>query len=223
MALRFLSNGLMARSLHNNVIAANVHTSSALWARTFDKTRHLKETKDEGTKGESSIVLDAALNKWDNSIIFPITITAYTCLYTDCVFFRRSIFPDEDLPNRDFFGTKFMDLPIVNIKTTPNNTLFNVTDAKGTTIFTWSSGCEGFKNARKGTNIAAQTAAATIATVCVQANWSSHQSQCVVSKISWLDYTFLQFVESSGAGNQTCACNSTRPRTRTNGNARKYS
>lgn len=79
---------------------------------------------------------------------------------------RTSIFPDEHLPARLFFGTPFKNLPIVNIKTTPNNTIINVTDGKGLCKFLHSCGVEGFKNTRKGTNIAAQATATTIAAVC---------------------------------------------------------
>jgi len=73
-------------------------------------------------------------------------------------------------------------LPIIHIKATYNNTLFSITDHTGrvlawtSSVRVWSSGvllyilpiqgsC-GFKNARRGTTFAAQSAAMTAAQVC---------------------------------------------------------
>lgn len=42
-----------------------------------------------------------------------------------------------------------------------------ITDDKGKVISLHSAGVEGFKNAKKGTNIAAQQAAITFGNVCV--------------------------------------------------------
>lgn len=56
----------------------------------------------------------------------------------------------------------FYSLPIVNIRTSPNNTIINVTDSSGVPRLIRSCGIEGFKNARKGTNIAAQATAVNI-------------------------------------------------------------
>lgn len=75
------------------------------------------------------------------------------------------MFPDAKTPFKVFGGLQFKDLPIVNIKTTPNNTIINATDAKGVPYLVHSCGCEGFKNARKGTNIAAQATAITLSGV----------------------------------------------------------
>lgn len=74
---------------------------------------------------------------------------------------RFDIFPDERTPNRIFNGILYTELPIVNIKVTKNNTIMTLTDPKGTVLSIHSSGIEGFKNARKGTNVAAQQAALT--------------------------------------------------------------
>ncbi|XP_032685772.1 30S ribosomal protein S11 isoform X2 [Odontomachus brunneus] len=74
---------------------------------------------------------------------------------------QENLFPDEDTPNRLFNGVPYKELHIINIKSTPNNTIMNFTDYKGKAITLHSSGIEGFKNARKGTNIAAQQAAIT--------------------------------------------------------------
>lgn len=103
-------------------------------------------------------------------------------------------FPDIHLPTRDFSGTMFKDLPIVNVKASMNNTLINVTDPNGKCKINdpneclWqiffiscnsiacspfsglvqtmrSCGYDGFKNARKGTNVAAQATGFTFGKV----------------------------------------------------------
>uniref|UniRef100_T1J6Q2 Ribosomal protein S11 n=1 Tax=Strigamia maritima TaxID=126957 RepID=T1J6Q2_STRMM len=60
------------------------------------------------------------------------------------------MYPDENTPNLMFNGIRFAELPICHIKATKNNTLMTLTDRLG------------FKNTRKGTNIAAQTTGITI-------------------------------------------------------------
>ncbi|KAI1889773.1 hypothetical protein AGOR_G00166380 [Albula goreensis] len=55
-------------------------------------------------------------------------------------------------------GKKFEELPIAHIKATYNNTHIQVTDSQGQYMVRTSCGTEGFKNAKKGTPIAAQTA-----------------------------------------------------------------
>ncbi|RLU26155.1 hypothetical protein DMN91_002321 [Ooceraea biroi] len=74
---------------------------------------------------------------------------------------QTNLFPDADTPNRLFNGVPYTQLHIVNIKSTPNNTIMTVTDSGGRVISLHSAGVEGFKNAKKGTNIAAQQAAIT--------------------------------------------------------------
>ncbi|KAK2581518.1 hypothetical protein KPH14_005177 [Odynerus spinipes] len=75
------------------------------------------------------------------------------------------LFPDEETPNLLFKGIPYKELPIIDIKATSNNTIMSLSDHKGITIATHSAGVEGFKNARKGTNIAAQQAAITFGDV----------------------------------------------------------
>ncbi|XP_078097444.1 small ribosomal subunit protein uS11m [Mustelus asterias] len=55
-------------------------------------------------------------------------------------------------------GKKYEDLHIVHIKATYNNTHIQVTTQEGQSMVRTSCGTEGFKNAKKGTPIAAQTA-----------------------------------------------------------------
>lgn len=76
------------------------------------------------------------------------------------------MFPTLETPDMLFNGVRFADLPVCHIKTTPNNTIISVTDAKGRELYGYRScGMEGFKNTRKGTNIAAQATAITLGTV----------------------------------------------------------
>ncbi|KAG7273695.1 hypothetical protein CRUP_017448 [Coryphaenoides rupestris] len=66
------------------------------------------------------------------------------------------------LPGQDshlrWAGQTFNQLPIAHIKATYNNTHVQVTDSAGLSLVRTSCGTEGFKNAKKSTPIAAQTA-----------------------------------------------------------------
>ena len=76
------------------------------------------------------------------------------------------MFPTEETPNSLFNGIRFADIPICHIKTTPNNTIIQITDSTCVKSLGYRScGMEGFKNTRKGTNIAAQATAITLGTV----------------------------------------------------------
>lgn len=55
-------------------------------------------------------------------------------------------------------GMKFEEVPIAHIKATYNNTHIQVVSAANTSLVRTSCGTEGFRNAKKGTGIAAQTA-----------------------------------------------------------------
>ncbi|KAF2881379.1 hypothetical protein ILUMI_24793 [Ignelater luminosus] len=98
---------------------------------------------DEGTAGERAIDIDGRMQK-------------------------DSLFPDEDTPNRLFHGTPFKELPIFNIRVSPNNTILSLTDYKGVPKLIRSCGVEGFKHTKKGTNIAAQATAITIGTKAME-------------------------------------------------------
>uniref|UniRef100_A0A3Q2NNR7 Small ribosomal subunit protein uS11m n=1 Tax=Fundulus heteroclitus TaxID=8078 RepID=A0A3Q2NNR7_FUNHE len=71
-----------------------------------------------------------------------------------------SYFPP--LPGQDsalrWGGKKFEELPIVQIKATYNNTHIQLSDSAGQSLVRTSCGTEGFKNIKKSTPIAAQTA-----------------------------------------------------------------
>ncbi|XP_015365574.1 PREDICTED: 28S ribosomal protein S11, mitochondrial [Diuraphis noxia] len=96
--------------------------------------------KDEGTEGEKFVFIDSSITK------------------------KEDMFPDINTPNMLFGGVKFSDVPICHIKSSRNNTILHVTKVNGERIIIRSCGMEGFKNTRKGTNIAAQATAIGLAT-----------------------------------------------------------
>lgn len=55
-------------------------------------------------------------------------------------------------------GQKYSDLPVANVKASYNNTIITISKASGAVICTSSGGIVGFRNAKKKTTIAAQTA-----------------------------------------------------------------
>ncbi|XP_065224153.1 small ribosomal subunit protein uS11m [Planococcus citri] len=79
---------------------------------------------------------------------------------------REDMFIDERTPDLLFNGVRWAEIPICNIHVTKNNTIINVSNFQGKTIVIRSCGMEGFKNCRKGTNIAAQTTALAVSQKC---------------------------------------------------------
>jgi len=78
---------------------------------------------------------------------------------------RDDMFPDAETPDKLYDGVRFADIPVCHIKTSKNNTLVHITDSLGEHICYRSCGMEGFKNTRKGTNIAAQATAISLASI----------------------------------------------------------
>ncbi|XP_058811407.1 small ribosomal subunit protein uS11m [Topomyia yanbarensis] len=105
--------------------------------------------KDEGTVGERSIDIDSLMKK------------------------KVQLFPDANTPTTLFNGVPFNEIPICNIRVTPNNTVITICDAKGTPQFIRSCGIEGFKNTRKGTNIAAQATAISICSKAIERGYKT--------------------------------------------------
>ena len=68
---------------------------------------------------------------------------------------------------------------VVHIKSTFNNTIVNITDLQGNTLFWSSAGSNGFKGAKKGTPFAAQSAAEKVATLAYEQGM--RQADIVVS------------------------------------------
>ncbi|XP_017779298.1 PREDICTED: 30S ribosomal protein S11 [Nicrophorus vespilloides] len=123
------------------ISAQPLSTTAAKCRQVEDRREMLKSLPaiDEGTSGEKAVDIDSMIH-------------------------HKDIFPNLDTPNMMFNGTPFKELPIFNIRVSSNNTVFSLTDYKGTPKIIRSCGIEGFKNARKGTNIAAQATAISVAT-----------------------------------------------------------
>lgn len=98
---------------------------------------------DEGVQGEKIVDLDAVLKA------------------------KQNIFPTLESDYQLYDGIPYKDIPICNIRVSHNNTVFTITDAAGKVRLIRSCGIEGFKNTKKGTNIAAQTTAISIATKAI--------------------------------------------------------
>ncbi|KAH8406456.1 hypothetical protein KR215_001160 [Drosophila sulfurigaster] len=146
-----------------------MHTSACL-RKVEDRKEMLASmpAKDEGTLGEKSVDIDTLIDR------------------------KAKFFPDASTATQLFNGIPFNELPIVNIRVSPNNTIISVTDYKGSIInnlrpnlychrllfvgvprLIRSCGIEGFKNTRKGTNIAAQATAVTISAKAVELGWKT--------------------------------------------------
>uniref|UniRef100_A0A8D0EAJ5 Small ribosomal subunit protein uS11m n=1 Tax=Salvator merianae TaxID=96440 RepID=A0A8D0EAJ5_SALMN len=75
-----------------------------------------------------------------------------------------SYFPPGEDSSLRWAGKKFDEIPIAHIKATYNNTHIQILTHDSVPLVLATCGTEGFKNARKGTSIAAQTAGISAAT-----------------------------------------------------------
>uniref|UniRef100_A0A3Q2X8M9 Small ribosomal subunit protein uS11m n=1 Tax=Hippocampus comes TaxID=109280 RepID=A0A3Q2X8M9_HIPCM len=101
--------------------------------------------------------------------MFKLTCSIVNSLSTACrqastkgTSFHFPPLPGHDSPLR-WGGKKFEELPILHIKATYNNTHIQLTDCEGQSLVRTSCGTEGFKNIKKSTPVAAQTAAISAA------------------------------------------------------------
>ncbi|KAJ0182798.1 hypothetical protein K1T71_002167 [Dendrolimus kikuchii] len=117
------------------------NTTSPQATEKFDHKRIPAD--DEGVQGEKIVDLDSVLKQ------------------------KQNIFPTLNSDDQLFDGVPFKKVPICNIRVSHNNTVFTLTDANGKVKLIRSCGIEGFKNTKKGTNIAAQTTAVSIATKAI--------------------------------------------------------
>lgn len=133
----FLLRRIIKNSPQVSTLTRSIFTNAAQFRDVTDRKKMLKSVPaiDEGTEGEKGINIDSFIQS------------------------NQVIFPTSDTMNQLFNGVRFKNLPIINIRVSHNNSIFTYTDSKGTPKLTRSCGIEGFKNARKGTNIAAQTTA----------------------------------------------------------------
>uniref|UniRef100_T1P8R8 Ribosomal protein S11 n=1 Tax=Musca domestica TaxID=7370 RepID=T1P8R8_MUSDO len=125
--------------------------SSAVLMKAEDRKQMLASMpgRDEGTTGEKSIDIDTLFGK------------------------KEKFFPDASTSTQLFNGLPFNEIPVANIRVSSNNTIIVFTDSKGVPRLTHSCGCEGFKNTRKGTNIAAQATAITVGSKALELGWKT--------------------------------------------------
>lgn len=113
-------------------------------ARRRDDRKTMLQTvlpTDEGVHGEWSV------DSIDKKMGFAINI------------------PTPDTHCMLFDGVRYDQLPIAHVHTSKNNTIITVTDHIGSKFIAQGScGTEGFKNAKKGTNIAAQATGINVGT-----------------------------------------------------------
>ena len=74
---------------------------------------------------------------------------------------------------------KTVNAGIVHIKSTFNNTIVNITDKQGNTLFWASAGGSGFKGAKKSTPFAAQSAAEKVVSIAVEQGMK--QAEVIIS------------------------------------------
>jgi len=119
----------------------NLHTTNKT-DKEHDRKDMIRSApaKDDGAFGENTKDIDAPIREF------------------------VGMYPDEKTADLLFDGERFADLPICHVSVSKNNTLMSISDAEGVVKLHRSCGIEGFKNTRKGTNIAAQATAISLAT-----------------------------------------------------------
>lgn len=172
MALKIICGNFIPKfgslSPINVISSANFHTSSAL-AGKINRVRSRSEMlrtvvkKTDGISDPNAIDVDVK-----RFVLFPINLRHQHSLLCSICSEPFQRFPDANLPNRLFGNVPFKDLPIVHIRVTKNNTIVDATNSKGKTLAINSCGKEGYKNCRKGTNVAGQATAIALAKVCIK-------------------------------------------------------
>lgn len=143
------------------------HTTPAQATEKFDHKRIPQD--DEGVQGEKLVDLDSVLKAYVNKHVYVLFVGIYSFIISKNMFFffsKQNLFPTLESDDLLFDGTPYKHLPVCNIRVSHNNTIFTLTDAAGVVKLLKSCGVEGFKNTKKGTNIAAQTTAISLAMVC---------------------------------------------------------
>ncbi|XP_013772368.1 uncharacterized protein LOC106457494 [Limulus polyphemus] len=114
------------------------HASASIWKADDRKAMMASlPRKDEGVQGEKSVDIDS----------FKL---------------MKFAFPEENTNDMVVEGTRFAELPVCHIHVSSNNTILTISDWKGRPLMHRSCGMEGFKNTKKGTNVAAQAAALSL-------------------------------------------------------------
>ncbi|KAM4602774.1 small ribosomal subunit protein uS11m [Polymixia lowei] len=139
----FNLNCLLVKSARNacQQVAGSVNAGCSLW----------------GNSGLQRAVWSSAVRYQETA---PVTVNSGE---TSKDFSHTPPLPGQDSALR-WAGQKFEELPIAHIKATYNNTHIQVTDSAGQSMVRTSCGTEGFRNVKKSTPIAAQTAGISAAT-----------------------------------------------------------
>ncbi|CAH0724511.1 unnamed protein product, partial [Brenthis ino] len=130
-----------------NNLVRSFQSSAPVATEKFDHKRIPAD--DEGVQGEKIVDLDSVLKS------------------------KQGLFPTAESDNLLFDGTPYKNLAICNVRVSHNNTIFTLTDADGIVKIIRSCGIEGFKNTKKGTNIAAQTTAINLATKAIDRGYKT--------------------------------------------------
>lgn len=141
-ALGVVGNGVIEKCRFPSGTALVVEQQTR-WLRSScclmkEERIRVTQKRDEGAIGEKSQDLDHSLRM------------------------QSSFFPDENTHNMLVDGVRYEDLNVIHIKVTKNNTTIQMTDPKGKSLLFRTCGAEGFRNAKKGTNIAAQATGITL-------------------------------------------------------------
>jgi len=84
------------------------------------------------------------------------TVGAHSIISMQITDLERKM-PTLDTMKKLFDGIPYDELPVAHIKATKNNTIINVTDNQNQVLLYTSARIEGFKNARKKSQLAGQT------------------------------------------------------------------
>ncbi|KAI0982462.1 hypothetical protein GJ496_000386 [Pomphorhynchus laevis] len=134
-------------------------TGLCTFARTLFLSRpSFIKTRDRYDKHETSIrQVDARQHLSDSLTVDETVKDKGLFTYCGAIKVTEDMFKDrpqfvENCP------LNYEDTPVVHVKSTCNNTIMTIWDERTSkVIFSSSCGCLGFKNARKGTSVAAQT------------------------------------------------------------------
>uniref|UniRef100_A0A0K0FFX2 28S ribosomal protein S11, mitochondrial (inferred by orthology to a human protein) n=1 Tax=Strongyloides venezuelensis TaxID=75913 RepID=A0A0K0FFX2_STRVS len=121
----------------NNIVYRSITTSSSMNSSIRDGAGNTIKRSDSRTS-------EGTLGSEDWSTVNTSNVDDYL--------------PGPEILNTSFDGILYKNLPIVNIHASRNNTLFTVTDSEFNIITYTSCRLEGFKNAKKKSALAGQTA-----------------------------------------------------------------
>ncbi|XP_006771811.1 PREDICTED: 28S ribosomal protein S11, mitochondrial [Myotis davidii] len=133
--------------------------SRLLWSWAWPPTNSIVAGVPAATihRGAQQLQDAASKQKVEEEAASPAPAPAATPAPSSSSFSIYPPIPGQESPLR-WAGKKFEEIPIAHIKASYNNTQIQVVSAANQPLARTSCGTEGFKNAKKGTGIAAQTA-----------------------------------------------------------------